>query len=84
MVARYGGEELCLVLPGADLYGAGALLADMRRDGPVVDEHGNGVTFSAGIAEWRAGDDGPALIERADRALFEAKRAGRNRVHVTV
>lgn len=83
LVARYGGEEFCLVLPSADLQGAEALLQDMRREGPVADGHGNGVTFSAGIAQWHPGDSGAALIERADQALYQAKRAGRDRVQVT-
>jgi PleD family two-component response regulator len=40
------------------------------------------VTISAGVAGWRGGDDVGSLVERADRALYASKRAGRNRVTV--
>ena len=38
------------------------------------------VTFSAGVAMWRDGEPQASLVERADRAMYEAKAAGKNRV----
>ena len=74
-VARFGGEELLLVLPGRNLDTAHAvverLLESWRASGPET-------TFSAGIAEHRCGDVA-ATLARADEALYEAKRSGRDR-----
>jgi diguanylate cyclase (GGDEF)-like protein/PAS domain S-box-containing protein len=73
LLARWGGEEFCLLLPGCTAEGAAALL-DALRD--MVPER---QTFSAGIAEWEPGDTAAALIELADAALYRAKREGRAR-----
>jgi diguanylate cyclase (GGDEF)-like protein len=84
VVARVGGEEFALALPGVDRAGAERAAArvveavrDIRIDVPggVV-----GCTVSAGIAELGPGDDAAALLARADAALYRAKRAGRDRV----
>lgn len=79
---RMGGEEFLVLLPGADRE-QGLRLADRLR----VAVHGASygiepmVTISCGVAASRVGEpfDFAALIESADRALYEAKRAGRNR-----
>lgn len=83
---RYGGEEFLLVLPHADQAGAvrcveriRASLAEQRTatsDGPVA------ITFSAGIAQYHAGEDVGTLLRRADAALYRAKARGRDRVEV--
>ena len=85
LLGRYGGDEMLVVLPDIDLDGAVTAAEGLRAaveetqfmvDGVVIP-----VTISAGAAEWAENEEGPELIERADGALYEAKAAGRNRVH---
>ena len=82
--ARYGGEELSLILPHTDLEGAHAIAERIRAavEGlRVARTDGDGVlriTASVGVAASTDGDKA-ALIADADAALYEAKRAGKNR-----
>jgi two-component system chemotaxis family response regulator WspR len=91
VVARYGGEEFAIVLPNTDAAGAMHIAEDIRaairslgiehRASDVADV----VTLSLGIAttDPTAGPIDPAaVIARADAALYEAKRGGRDRAHV--
>jgi diguanylate cyclase (GGDEF)-like protein len=84
LVYRYGGDEFCIVLPGADLDDAVDVGERVRAaiGGVRVGEHvPTGVHCSIGIATWP--NDGPAradLLLAADRALYAAKRSGRDRV----
>jgi diguanylate cyclase (GGDEF)-like protein/PAS domain S-box-containing protein len=73
VLARWGGEEFGLLLPACDAISARQLL-DRLHELPL-----DGVTFSAGIAEWDGTSSSEALIGRSDAALYAAKRAGRNR-----
>lgn len=81
---RYGGEEFAIILPSTDFNGA-INLADRIRDSlanhnvPVPDNGKINVTASVGITEFRAGDDARTILQRADEALYEAKRSGKNR-----
>jgi len=85
LAGRIGGEEFLLVLPETDLEGA-MLLADRLRvaTGEILFELPSGplkVTCSLGVAQRAKEDrDGGALMARADGALYNAKRHGRNRV----
>lgn len=84
-VGRLGGEEFGITLPGADREDAVAIAESIRREleiTPITTSVGPiRITLSLGIATF---DDyretGDELIERADKALYDAKRAGRNRV----
>jgi diguanylate cyclase (GGDEF)-like protein len=73
-VARYGGEEFALCLEGCAPEDARALLERLRTDIPA------NMTFSAGVTGTRGAESASAVLERADKALYAAKRAGRNRV----
>jgi diguanylate cyclase (GGDEF)-like protein len=87
LAARYGGEELALILPGADLAGTEHAAERVRRgveelDLPLRDDHGRPlhVTVSAGVAALGEGpSDAAELVAAADAALYRAKRAGKNR-----
>jgi diguanylate cyclase (GGDEF)-like protein/PAS domain S-box-containing protein len=76
VLARWGGEEFGLLLPGCDAASAERLV-DRLHEVPL-----DGVTFSAGIAEWDGGASSEALIGESDAALYAAKHAGRNRTHI--
>ena len=85
LVSRYGGEEFLLVMPETDADFAAAVAERLRSDVEKVPFKTPSATFpvtvSIGIAEWQgAADTAEALIKRADKALYSAKRAGRNRV----
>ena len=86
VVGRYGGDEFMIVLKGSTLAAARRIAERMRADvgRNAVDIGGRRVyiTLSAGVAVAGPGDDADALVARADAALYEAKRAGRNRVAV--
>jgi two-component system chemotaxis response regulator CheY len=86
-VHRYGGEELLVVFPEQKLEQAEVAAERMRLSVEALAiPHPQGVvTVSAGIAEIEAGGGGGAgaLLERADKGLYEAKTMGRNRVVVT-
>ena len=73
VVARYGGEEFAMLLPGCSLEAAAVVVERLRAATPG-DE-----TCSAGVAVWDGEEGGESLVRRADRALYGAKQAGRNR-----
>ena len=84
MVARLGGEEFCVVLPEAELKQAGALAANLCQAISLhrftSGSHHIDVTVSLGVSQ-KKGDEIPELsIKRADKALYQSKKDGRNRV----
>jgi diguanylate cyclase len=86
-VARYGGEEMAVIMPETALPEAYKLIEQIRRDLESArikhktnkDTIGQ-VTVSAGIASLQVGDDSNSLLSRADNALYRAKESGRNKV----
>jgi len=71
-LARYGGEEFAVVLPGCSADVAEVVLERLREVTPESQ------TCSVGLAEWSAGESEADLVARADVALYDAKRAGRD------
>jgi diguanylate cyclase (GGDEF)-like protein len=72
-VARYGGEEFAVLLPVCHLDEAMEVIERLREATPEAQ------TVSAGVAEWNGYESEEALIDRADLALYNAKRGGRDR-----
>lgn len=83
---RIGGEEFVLVLPDTGIDIAvrivERMLAVVRGSRPLQGMPDFSYTFSCGIAAVRPGDDFAEIYSRADKALYAAKMAGRNRVHL--
>ncbi|EOC5816718.1 sensor domain-containing diguanylate cyclase [Cronobacter turicensis] len=85
-VARYGGEEFAIILPGADAHAAQRValraleaIHHARLSHPATPREEKVLTISAGAATVTDGDvNGETLKSRADDALYQAKRAGRN------
>lgn len=86
LAARYGGEELMAALPGANLDMCADVAERIRRrisearlTRRATGEEISSVTVSIGVAQFRLAEPAEAMIERCDRALYQAKRSGRNR-----
>lgn len=85
--ARYGGEEMIAVMPGADLAlcaeiaeGIRHAVAERKITRRSTGEVLSNISVSIGVAQYRTGEAMTDLIERCDRALYAAKGGGRNRV----
>jgi diguanylate cyclase (GGDEF)-like protein len=81
---RYGGEEFVVIMPSTDLREAGILAERLRSKVEQGMPGGRGVTVSIGVASCgRDTHTSKALVEKADRALYEAKKKGKNRVAIS-
>lgn len=83
IIARIGGEEFVVALPNSDLAGAATVAESLRKRIEQTDEAGiPKFTISIGIAPVTERDSIDHALKRADQALYQAKRAGRNCVQV--
>lgn len=81
MAGRLGGEEFAILLPNCDRAEAQARLEALLCEVRGLDVDGASFTFSAGLVLVGPGEDAGAVMSRADRALYGAKAAGRNRIN---
>jgi diguanylate cyclase (GGDEF)-like protein len=79
IVGRLGGEEFALLLPGADATAAERMAERLRAEIAALRIDEARVSASVGIAAWETGESLSDLLHRADLALLEAKRMGRDR-----
>ncbi|WP_417564929.1 diguanylate cyclase [Marinobacter sp.] len=86
-VARFGGEEFVVLFPETEPTDARTVLDKLREHVGKLPFHFRGdpvtVTFSAGVAGFVPGDTEESVFDRADRALYQAKGAGRDRVIIS-
>lgn len=86
IISRFGGEEFAIILPESDII-AGKFGAETVRQALLTrelikrstNENLGRITISLGVASYRRGDTSGSLVDRADQALMQAKRDGRNR-----
>ncbi|MES1191634.1 MAG: diguanylate cyclase [Steroidobacter sp.] len=82
-IARYGGEEFVMILVGTQIDNAMALLEKIRVSIAKLGFHYRGqpvpITISCGVSELKQNDSAESVFERADKALYQAKKQGRNR-----
>lgn len=87
LVARYGGEEFAVLLPNTESEGALRALTKVKNRCAETRWQSNSSvvsvpTFSAGLALYKPGETSTAFVERVDKALYRAKRLGRNRTEM--
>lgn len=87
MAARYGGEEFAIILPETPLTAALKVADALRKSveckelvNKVSNENLGQITLSVGVAQYIVGESVADFIDRADAALYQAKKNGRNRV----
>lgn len=85
-IARFGGEEFVLLIPSTPMDGGLKLLDTLRSAIENCPFHFKGervtITLSGGISSFSSAERSEQVFERADQALYRAKRAGRNRIEV--
>lgn len=78
LIARMGGEEFLIALPGVTLSAACSAAERLRRVAATPTPGAPRITVSVGVSTFSAADDTEGLIRRADQALYQAKSGGRN------
>ncbi len=85
-IGRYGGEEFAVILPATTAQQSVKIINDIRERFELLSHSADSTTFhctfSAGVAELLPGEEADTLVQRADKALYDAKNHGRNQVHV--
>lgn len=89
MAARFGGEEFVVLLPDTNHAGAKAVAENIRKaisrnnlkDHRKNESYGK-ITISLGVAQFKGSETTQDLLNRADKALYQAKESGRNRVEI--
>jgi len=86
MVARLGGEEFCIILPGAEIYAAEALAANLCQSVSVHDFKAKdkiiNLTISLGVSQKKDNETCMESIKRADQGLYQSKENGRNQITI--
>jgi len=80
VLARFGGEEFFVLLPETDIEKAKAISSRIRntiKSDSILKRHG--LTISGGLSGYKEGDTGKSFKERADKALYKAKKTGRDK-----
>ncbi|MFZ6814678.1 GGDEF domain-containing protein [Undibacterium sp. Rencai35W] len=84
VIARYGGEEFLIVMPETNLDEAASAMTRVQRELTThfftANEQRLFITFSAGVALRGPNEAQEAVVKRADKAMYEAKKTGKNRV----
>lgn len=80
LAARIGGEEFALLMPHTPMAAARSAMQRLLEAIRAHDWEGLRVTASSGLTDFRPGDTPQTMLERADRALYAAKAAGRDRI----
>ena len=86
-IARHGGEEFALIMPGAGIAEAREIcqricIAFREADWRCMLPESPSLTISIGVSEWSAGQDFHTFLDRVDALMYAAKRAGRDRIAV--
>lgn len=79
-VARFGGEEFVMLLSHCDIDFAVTKAENLRKEVEAAQAAGLTITASLGVAAMDENDDFNSLFEKADKAVYEAKETGRNKV----
>jgi len=86
MVARLGGEEFCIILPGAEIHAAEALAANLCQSVSVHDfiakDKTINLTISLGVSQKKDKETCMESIKRADQGLYQSKENGRNQITI--
>ena len=86
VIARFGGEEFLILLPETTIEAASQTMTRLQRELTkhffLHDNEKVLITFSAGVALRQPNEDQTALVQRADKAMYQAKQTGKNRVVV--
>lgn len=84
VIARFGGEEFLILLPETTVEAASQTMTRLQRELTkhffMADNEKILITFSAGVALRQPNEEQASLVKRADRAMYEAKKTGKNRV----